>query len=104
MMLKEPWSLGSSAADPRTPVCLDADGVVLNRADMAARVRAAAAALSALPARRRMLALEDPFDFVCALHAAAASGKEALIPGNFQGGLLADLSREGELLRDLDVL
>ena len=81
----------SAKRDAGTPVCRDG-AYMLDFAGFRARVLAIAACLSAQPARRYALCIDDPFDFACALFALFACGREPVIPAHAAPGYLADLS------------
>ncbi|SAL78319.1 AMP-dependent synthetase/ligase [Caballeronia choica] len=73
------------------PVCVDR-GVTLDRAAFRSRVLAMAETLGARAGVRHALCIDDPFDFVCAMFALLACGKQPVIPASNSPDYLAGLS------------
>ncbi|HZZ04597.1 AMP-binding protein [Paraburkholderia sp.] len=85
------------------PVCRDG-ATVFDRAAFRARVSTLVSLVQLQAARRYALCIDDPFDFVCALFALFACGKEPVIPANATPGYLADLANAYDaVLTDADL-
>lgn len=81
-----PWA----ARHDSTPVCLDRE-TVLDFGTFKARMARYACWLQAHAGQRVAVCLDDPFEFVCALFAVLACGKEPIVPSTSAPAYLAML-------------
>ncbi|MEX3955107.1 AMP-binding protein [Trinickia sp. EG282A] len=78
--------------DDSAPVCVDG-ATTIDRVAFKRRVHAYVQRFGSMAGNRYALCLDDPFEFVCALFAMLATGKEAVIPANAAPGYLEALGK-----------